>query len=74
MEVMQWARANGCPWGAKTCMYAAEAGHLHVLQYCRENNCAWNAAGTCAIASRRGYMAMLEWCHAEQGRAAHPRV
>jgi hypothetical protein len=32
LEVLQWARAKGCPWGAETCAYAAEGGHLEVLQ------------------------------------------
>jgi hypothetical protein len=26
--VLQWARANGCPWDESTCANAAERGHL----------------------------------------------
>jgi len=31
LEVLQWARANGCPWDIRTCHAAAEGGHLKVL-------------------------------------------
>ena len=42
LEVLQWARANGCPWDEKTCMHAAEGGHLEVLQWARANGCPWD--------------------------------
>jgi hypothetical protein len=31
LEVLQWSRANGCPWDEWTCIKAAEGGHLEVL-------------------------------------------
>src|SRR5690349_14049438 len=31
LEVLQWARANGCPWDERTCLNAAADGHLEVL-------------------------------------------
>ena len=37
VATLQWARANGCPWGERTCAYAAEGGHLAVLQWARAN-------------------------------------
>ena len=33
LEVLQWARQNGCPWDADTCAGAAQFGHLEVLQW-----------------------------------------
>ena len=42
LEVLKWARANDCPWGALTCAWAAKCGHLEVLQWARENGCPWN--------------------------------
>jgi hypothetical protein len=35
--MLQWARANGCPWDEFTCAYAAEGGHLEMLQWARAN-------------------------------------
>ena len=35
LEVLQWARQNGCEWTSLTCTYAAENGHLEVLQWAR---------------------------------------
>jgi hypothetical protein len=32
LGVLQWARANGCPWDESTCAQAAAGGHLEVLQ------------------------------------------
>jgi hypothetical protein len=37
--VLQWARANGCPWDAKTCAETAFGGHLELLQWAHENGC-----------------------------------
>ena len=33
IEVLQWARAQGCPWDEKTCSVAAINGHRAVLQW-----------------------------------------
>ena len=41
LEVLQWARANGCPWDEDTCSAAANRGHLEVLQWARANGCPW---------------------------------
>jgi hypothetical protein len=32
LALLQWARANGAPWGEETCSGAAKGGHLEVLQ------------------------------------------
>jgi hypothetical protein len=37
--VLQWARANGCPWNKRTCAGAAKGGHLDVLMWARANGC-----------------------------------
>jgi len=42
LEVLKWARENGCPWDEDTCAGAAEGGHLEVLKWARENGCPWD--------------------------------
>ena len=42
LEMLQWARASGCPWNAATCSEAALGGHLEVLQWARANGCPWD--------------------------------
>jgi len=42
LEVLKWARENGCPWDERTCANAAEGGHLEVLKWARENGCPWD--------------------------------
>ena len=40
--MLQWARANGCPWDKETCSYAARGGHLEMPQWARANGCPWD--------------------------------
>ena len=47
--MLQWARANSCPWDANTCAFAAKGGHLQVLQWLRANGCPWDE-WTCEMA------------------------
>ena len=58
LEVLQWARAHGCPWGEFTCAFAAMHGHLDVLKWARAQVCTWNA-WTCAHAAREGHLEVL---------------
>ena len=39
LEVLQWARSEGCDWDRKTCAYAAAGGLQHVLVWARANGC-----------------------------------
>ena len=39
LEVLQWARGEGCRWDIYTCLEAAAEGHLEVLQWAREQGC-----------------------------------
>jgi hypothetical protein len=41
LEVLQWLRANGCPWDEHTCMCAAAYDRLEVLKWARANGCPW---------------------------------
>ena len=63
LEVMQWARANGCEWDKWTCAYAAKNGHLETLQWARANGCDWNWE-TCAYAALNGHLEVLQWARA----------
>eukprot|EP01051_Picozoa_sp_SAG22_P000429 SAG22_NODE_11_length_35583_cov_107.128790_29_plen_345_part_00 len=63
LDVLQWARANGCDWSASTCSAAARGGHLEVLQWLRENGCDWNWQ-TCEAAAFHGHLEVLQWARA----------
>jgi hypothetical protein len=63
LSVLQWGRADGCPWDWRTCRNAAEGGHLAVLQWARANGCPWNAY-TCWRAAEGGHLAVLQWARA----------
>lgn len=41
MDILRYARANGCPWNVLTCAYAAAAGHLEALKWARAEGCGW---------------------------------
>ena len=42
LEILKWARENGCPWNEDTYSSAAKNGHLEVLKWLRENRCPWD--------------------------------
>jgi hypothetical protein len=62
-EMLQWARANGCPWDEGTCAAFARGGNLEMLQWARANGCPWDE-GTCAAAARGGHLEVLKYARA----------
>ena len=60
LEILKWARENGCPWDSNTCANAALNGHLEVLKWARENGCPWDSA-TCTYAAENGHLEVLVW-------------
>jgi hypothetical protein len=64
LEVLRWARQQGCPWGALTCSAAAR-GHLAVLQWARQQGCPWGET-TCSEAALGGHLEVLQWAQ-QQG-------
>ena len=60
LEVLKWARENGCDWNSDTCSFAADNGHLEVLKWARENGCKWNFE-TCRCAALNGHIEVLKW-------------
>jgi hypothetical protein len=56
LNLLQWARENGCPWNKLTCSYAASRS-LEILQWARENGCPWDES-TCAMAKN---LEILKW-------------
>ena len=63
LTVLQWAKANGCPWDRWTCASAARNGHLAVLQWARANDCPWDEL-TCVFAAENGHLEALQWARA----------
>ena len=63
LEMLQWARANGCPWHEGTCWQAALAGRLEVLQWLHANGCPWDE-DTCSWAAQYGHLELLQWARA----------
>src|SRR5580692_11608323 len=55
LEVLKWARDEGCSWDSITCTYAAENGHLEVLKWARSEGCEWNSY-TCSWAAENGHL------------------
>jgi hypothetical protein len=60
LEVLRWARENGCPWNSNTCSSAANGGHFEILKWARENGCPWGSS-TCAYAVKGGHFEILKW-------------
>ena len=60
LEILKWARENGCTWDEQTCSKAAMNGQLEILQWARSNGCPWDT-GTCAYAARSNHLHILKW-------------
>jgi hypothetical protein len=60
VERLAWAKANGCPWGERTCALAARGGQNEVLKWARENHFPWGCS-TCAYAALGGHLNELMW-------------
>ena len=67
VELLRWARENGCPWDERTCAAAAAAGNLEVLKWAREHGCPWDER-TCAAAASGGHQEVLQWVLARISR------
>jgi hypothetical protein len=65
LDVLQWARAQGCPWTSSTCAYAAAEGHLEILDWAITNKCPLDLTVGRA-AARQGRLEVLQWM---RGRA-----
>ncbi|AVK76359.1 Ankyrin repeat domain containing protein [Pandoravirus neocaledonia] len=63
LNVVKWARNNGCPWSRLTCARAAYGGWLDLVKWARENGCPWDES-TCAGAASGGHLDVLEWARA----------
>ena len=56
LELLQWLRAEGCPWDeCKTCQAAVEQGQVETLRWARENGCPWTAGIRDWAAAKLGY-------------------
>ncbi|KAL6076959.1 Ankyrin repeat domain-containing protein [Balamuthia mandrillaris] len=66
LEVLKWARENGCPWDKTVFMMAAARGHLEVVKWAHENGCPWDKDVVCYFAAKGGNLEVLKWAR-EQG-------
>ncbi|WZN65958.1 hypothetical protein HKI87_13g75210 [Chloropicon roscoffensis] len=66
LEVLQWLRAKGCPWGTSTSNWAAERGHLEVLQWmwAQDPSYLWYKE-VCYYAARKGHLEVLRWARSQ---------
>ena len=62
LEVLQWARENGCKWDERTCSAAAEGGHLLVLQWARQNVVPVEQVDVRGRGGG-GHLEVLQWAH-----------
>ena len=60
LELLKWARENGCEWDAMTCASAAKSGNLDILKWARQNGCEWDQeVGDNAVL--HGHLEILDW-------------
>lgn len=60
LDLLQAARARGCPWDSGTMRWAAWGGHLVVCQWAKQAGCPWSE-DTCSWAAFKGHQHVLAW-------------
>eukprot|EP00873_Tetraselmis_striata_P015409 jgi/Tetstr1/435673/TSEL_024573.t1 len=76
LEVLQWARGQGCPWGPETCHWAARGGTFELLKWARAQGCPWGDT-TCGMAACGGHLKLLQWARENSctgTRLRHPHT
>ena len=63
LEVLQWLRAQGYPWGKRLCANAAINGHQHIIEWAIANGCQWDRE-TCSGAAAGDQLELLQWLRA----------
>jgi hypothetical protein len=66
IEVLKWARSQGCPWDEYTYSLAAKNGHLEVLKWLRSQRCPWDKF-ICSWAADGGHLEVLQWVRKHGG-------
>jgi hypothetical protein len=61
LDLLKWARKNGCLWNSNTCTNAARGGHLELLKWARENGCPWDS-NVRLSKSNLVQKEVIEWC------------
>ena len=59
--MLQWARANGCPWNNQMFAAAAVGGHLEMLQWVYKNGCPRNRSARMTIATHYEHPDVVAW-------------
>ena len=60
LDLLMFARKNGCDWNELVCSHAAENGYLEILKWAKENGCKWDR-WTCSYAAENGHLTILKW-------------
>jgi hypothetical protein len=71
VQMLAWAKDNGCHWLMLTCGHIVGGGKLEVLQWTRAQGCLWDLQDLenlvdpdqdcCARAAEGGHLEVLKW-------------
>lgn len=64
LELLSWARENGCAWSEGTTYNAAEAGHLDALEWAFDHGCPLSEE-ICTVAATEGHVDILVWARSK---------
>jgi hypothetical protein len=67
LSVLQFLRAQGCPWHSKVSSIAAERGELESLRWLQENGCPWDSDKILGVAARSGDLERTIWVRQQTG-------
>jgi len=61
LELLKWARAQGCPWNGTTLLHACAEGHLEVVQWALDNHCDCDFATALHVMAKHGHFHVLDY-------------
>jgi hypothetical protein len=60
LEIIKWAKSEGCEWGENAVTCAVVGGSLEIIIWLRENGCPWDE--NCILAAAYyGDLVILKW-------------
>jgi hypothetical protein len=74
LSVLQFLRAQGCPWSSQTCRLLAESGELAALQWARTQRCSWDRYSISSSAVGSGNLEPVKWVQQQSGVVCDERA
>jgi hypothetical protein len=67
LPLCEYLLAEGCPWGADACTFAAYTGKLYEVRWLRDNGCPCDVDKLLLFAAARGSLNVMQYMQQQPG-------